>query len=83
MSAKMETFFELKKVTDHDCGNYRMGEIDFVNFDNIRDYVKTYGDFGRDELYDVCARVMQTAREQAIRNKLDQDSAQCQMRSVY
>ena len=50
MSAQMKTFFELKKVTDHDCGNYRIGEIDFVNYEALKDHVKKYGENGYKDL---------------------------------
>jgi hypothetical protein len=65
MSAKLETFFELKKVVDHDCGNYQIGEIDFVNYAKIREYVSTYGDLGYQQLIDVCVRIMSEAQDQA------------------
>ena len=65
MSAKLETFFELKKVTDHDCGLYQIGEIDFVNYAKIREYIAQYGDFGFDQLVNVCIRIMAEAQNQA------------------
>ena len=65
MSAKLETFFELKKVVDHDCGNYQIGEIDFVNYAKIREYISLYGDLGYQQLVDVCIKMMSEAQDQA------------------
>ena len=38
----MKTFLEIQKVVDHDCGNYTIGEIDFVNHDAIREYINQH-----------------------------------------
>jgi hypothetical protein len=64
MSAKLETFFELKKVTDHDCGNYQIGEIDFVNYAKIREYIAEHGELGFRELIEVCHEIIFQARDQ-------------------
>ena len=77
MSAKMETFFELKKVVDHDCGNYRIGEIDFVDLDAIDQYVEEYGDFGKNEILDACVRIMFKARQAAIRTRASGHQDEC------
>ena len=49
MSAKTKTFLEVKKVVDHDCGNYRIGEISFVNYEAIAEYIERHGEFGYQE----------------------------------
>lgn len=64
MSAKLETFFELKKVVDHDCGNYRIGEIDFTNYAKIREYIHQHGQFGYEQLIDVLVLIMSEAQDQ-------------------
>lgn len=74
MSAKLETFFELKKVTDHDCGNYTLGEIDFVNYAKIREYVSQYGEFGYHQLVDVCIKIMSEAQSQLYTERLKQNA---------
>lgn len=78
MSAKMKTFFELQKVVDHDCGNYRMGEIDYVKYDDIAQYVRDYGDLGEAEITRVCIKILHLAQQTAIaeRNKAAPE-AQC------
>lgn len=64
MSAKLQTFFELKKVIDHDCGNYQIGEIDFVDYSTIREHIFRYGEMAYQDLVNVCIRMLIEAREQ-------------------
>ena len=71
MSAKLETFFELKQVVDHDCGNYRIGEIDFVDYGAIEKYVERHGKFGYDELITVCTRIMYDAQHQLRKQRIE------------
>jgi len=81
MSAKMETFFELKRVTDHDCGNYRIGEIDFVNLAKIREHVDQYGEAAYQDILDVCVRITSEARDQIISYRGKHHSAGCEVPS--
>ncbi len=67
MSAKLETFFELKQVIDHDCGNYQIGEIDFVNYGAIREYVGRHGELGYQQLMWVLPRLMTEAQNEIVR----------------
>ena len=66
MSAKIKTFFELKKVVDHDCGNYRIGEIDYVDYNAIIQYINDYGDFGEQEINRVCIKILAIVQQTAI-----------------
>jgi len=75
MSAKLETFFELKKVVDHDCGNYQIGEIDFVPYNKLTEYVNQYGEDGYRNLVDVCIQMMEYARNQMIMDRMNKQSA--------
>lgn len=75
MSAKLETFFELQKVVDHDCGNYRIGEIDFVKYSDVTKYVHEYGEDGYRGLVDVCIQVMEHARNQLIMDRMNSRQA--------
>jgi len=49
MSAKTKTVISLEVVTDHDCGNYYIGEIDVLSHDLIGFFDK-YGEKGYNEL---------------------------------
>lgn len=50
MSAQTRTLIEIKEVTDHDCGNYTIGEIDFGIHGTLSSYLKTYGYEGKKEI---------------------------------
>lgn len=78
MSAKMKTFFELQKAVDHDCGLYQIGEIDFVNYDHIREYIASHEELGYRSLIDVCIKIMSVAQDQIIieRNKRQPSGSQ-------
>lgn len=44
MSAETDDLIKLVVVTDHDCGNYRIGEVDVrYNTDELREHIKRYG----------------------------------------
>ena len=75
MSAQLETFFELKKVVDHDCGNYQIGEIDFIDFKAINDYVERYGEFGYKELTDCLIRLLAESRTAIINKRIKESNA--------
>jgi hypothetical protein len=52
MSAKTKTLFSIEVVTDHDCGNYQIGEIDFrIHCGNLEKYLKDYGYKGRNSIF--------------------------------
>lgn len=51
MSAKYKTLLEIKEVTDHDCGNYKIGEIDFaIHVGDLDNYLKRYGYEGKNRI---------------------------------
>jgi len=61
LSATTKTFLEIKKVVDHDCGNYRIGEIDFIPRNEVREYVLKHGQFAVDELHRAFFQMMEAA----------------------
>ncbi len=50
MSAERRDLLTLYEVTDHDCGNYRIGEVDWGIRGSLDNYLERYGEKGRDEL---------------------------------
>jgi hypothetical protein len=55
MSAEKQTLLEVNYVTDHDCGNYSIGEIDFGINGSIRPYLMEYGLNGKSDIIRVLA----------------------------
>jgi len=51
MSAQYETLITFKAVTDHDCGTYSMGEVDWGIHGTVDGFIKTYGDKGIQDLF--------------------------------
>lgn len=51
MSAKTRTLITLEEVLDHDCGNYKIGEIDFgIRIGPLTEYLEKYGYEGKKEI---------------------------------
>lgn len=42
MGAQYKTLIEIKVVTDHDCGNYKIGELNYSIGQNFYDYFKEH-----------------------------------------
>lgn len=51
MSAQYETLITFKQVTDHDCGNYQIGEVDWGIHGTVDRFIDTYGDKGVKDLF--------------------------------
>lgn len=72
MSAQVETFLEIKKVVDHNCGNYRIGEIDYYPLECVRAYINQHGEYGLLQLSHVFNSLMSEAHKELVRkNNLD------------
>lgn len=51
MGAKTEKLISLEVVTDHDCGNYSIGEVDVISSPSRLDlFFKSYGRKGFEEI---------------------------------
>lgn len=50
MSAEKKQLFSMGYVTDHDCGNYYIGEIDGGFNGLLTGYLERYGQKGLDDL---------------------------------
>ena len=51
MGSKLETLCRISKVTDDDCGMYRIGEIEGAfSPEELEDYLKRYGEYGESQL---------------------------------
>ena len=50
MGASRKELITVSYVTDHDCGNYRIGEIDFGVSGVLRRYLELFGADGKKEL---------------------------------
>jgi hypothetical protein len=50
MSATRQKLLEISYITDHDCGTYSIGEIDFGINGMLSDYLKEYGLDGRNDI---------------------------------
>lgn len=77
MSAKMKTFLEIKKVVDHDCGNYRMGEIDFVDYGQIENYIAQYGEYGYSQFLDTLNRCHVALNKGIMEYRSKKNQEQC------
>lgn len=51
MGATTKTLMTVEYVTDHDCGNYRIGEGEFgIKVGALEDYLKSFGYEGKCEI---------------------------------
>jgi hypothetical protein len=75
MGAERKTMLEVKVVTDHDCGNYRIGEIDTVPDQQVAEYIARFGEYGYQELLNFTAAVAEAARKSIRAHRLAKDPA--------
>lgn len=73
MSAKREKIISFSYVTDHDCGNYRIGEVDWGIHGTFDEFLKTYGDKGIQDLF----WSMDIVKEQLLTRWRDQNRFPC------
>lgn len=51
MSATTKVLMTVEVVTDHDCGNYQIGDVDFsINCELVESFLKEYGRKGFEDL---------------------------------
>lgn len=56
MSAKLKSLITIGYVTDHDCGNYYLGELDsLVQVGALEEFLKLHGDKGAKDLMNCLA----------------------------
>lgn len=67
MGAQYETLIEIKKVTDHDCGNYKIGEIDFGIRGTLTAYLEKYGYEGKKDILHILGVVAGQVNEEFLR----------------
>ncbi len=75
MSAETKRLFEINYVTDHDCGNYHIGEVDYRLDQDFYDYIKQYKRKGKDEIIKMLSHFIFMV-EQEFRKLPDEDAAQ-------
>lgn len=61
MTARKE-LFSVQVITDDDCGMYRIGEIDTDPQDAVREYVRSNGEYGYQEMLQLGARILEVAQ---------------------
>jgi len=76
MGARTKTFLELKKVTDHDCGNYRMGEIWGTPEGEIHQHVMKYGEEGFNDLCWHLVKCLSVAQQSIIERRIRESDSQ-------
>jgi hypothetical protein len=77
MSATIETIGTIDKVTDHDCGNYRIGEIWSDPTFMVEAHIDRYGEYGYEQFRDYALQILHVAQVR-IRSKRSQEyQSQC------
>jgi len=82
MGAEKETLLEIKAVTDHDTGDYYVGEIDWADNGKLQEYIERYGRKGVERLHSTLSywtyEIERRVRELPS-NGLDQCCASCEL----
>jgi len=76
MSATTEKIGEVLKVIDHDCGNYRIGEIWNDPTGMVENHIDKYDEYGYEQMRDYALQMIHAA-ERRIRLKRTQKHDAC------
>lgn len=56
--AQRKLLFSVERISDDECGMYRIGEIDTLVSENVREYINDFGEFGYQELIKFAAHII-------------------------
>lgn len=70
MSATTKTVLRFELVTDHDCGNYEIGEIDIRTSADLPELIAKYGEkYFYEGVTKAAWRIMEAIREKNMRDQ--------------
>ena len=76
--AERKEFLNIKYISDHSCGSYQIGEIDTLPDENIREYIRRFGEYGYEEIRNFAVRMLVCAdREIKNERRLKQQQGDC------
>lgn len=55
--AERKELFTVEYISDHDCGTYRIGEIDWIPNGKVERFVMRHGEYGYHQILEMCARI--------------------------
>lgn len=71
-------FLNIEHISDDDCGMYRIGEIDWMPNNKVKEYVLNFGEFGYHEILNMCAQIMAEARQGFVEHNLSKSGTACE-----
>lgn len=78
MGATKKQIGTISIVTDHDCGNYKIGEIWEDPALMVEEYLQKYGEFGYSEIKDYAIRLLEVSTAQIKQQRIKQYENQAQ-----
>jgi len=71
--AERKTFLEIQYIIDDDCGMYRLGELDTHSSEAVENHIKTFGEYGYEQVRDFAIQMLMNAETQIrLRRKYNQ-----------
>lgn len=77
MSATTVQIGKISKVTDHDCGNYKLGEIFEDPERMVQDHINMFGEFGFEQMRDYALRILTVSDARIRLRRAEENQAQC------
>lgn len=62
--ASRETLLKVNYITDHSCGSYRIGEIDTLPDEAIKQHINRFGEYGFEQLRDFAIRILNVSTKE-------------------
>jgi len=76
--AQRARFCEIDFITDHDCGNYYIGEIDSYPIYEVEEHINRFGRKGYESIRDFALRLMYLNESEMIKYNTKNSGSECQ-----
>lgn len=68
--ASRETLLKVNYITDHSCGSYRIGEIDTLPDEAIKQHINRFGEYGFEQLRDFAIRILNVSTKEIYEHRV-------------
>lgn len=74
--AERKEFLKIDYISDHSCGSYQVGEIDTLSSEAVEHHIRTFGEFGYEEVKRFAIQMLMNAENQIrLRRQYNQGAA--------
>ena len=74
--AERKLFLKVDYISDHSCGSYQVGEIDTLSSEAVENHIRTFGEFGYEEIKRFAIQMLMNAENQIrLKRKFEEPKA--------